>query len=93
MDVSHERIIPAPRHYLHSLERESACRAALKAGFEALALASQRAGWDADETALALLRLAGAHVNERVTNSVALAAVRSNQIPFRPERRNRKVGD
>jgi hypothetical protein len=86
-----ERSIAMPNGCSDLMERENQCRTALKASFEALALSAERAGWDADETALALLRLAGAHVNERVTNSVALAAVRSNQRAFATERRGRWV--
>ncbi len=88
-----EYAIAAPTPRLDALQRETECRAALKEGFEAMVLAAERIGWTADETALALLRLAGAHVNERVTNSVALAAVRNNQKMFTPERRNQRAGE
>jgi hypothetical protein len=87
MTAFHDDSIAGPGMFLDATERETECRAAMKQSFEALALAAQRVGWDADETALALLRLAGAHVNERVTSSIALAAVRSKQRPVAIERR------
>jgi hypothetical protein len=85
----HKYVIAAPGQGLDANERASECRAALRTSFETLALAAQGVGWDADETALALLRLAGAHVNERVTSSAALALVRSRQRAYLVERRGR----
>jgi hypothetical protein len=84
------RPIVSPDRRLNALERETECKAALREHFEHLASAAEEAGWTADETALALLRLAGAHVNDRVTEGVALALVRRNQKPFETERRGQR---
>lgn len=80
--------IDAPGPRMDPQRREIECRAALKRSFESVAQAAEHAGWTADETALALLRLAGAHVNERVTSSIALAGVRSSERAFAAERRD-----
>jgi hypothetical protein len=93
MMASTEHPIAAPTPRLDALERETECRAALRDRFAAVAAAAEHVGWTADEAALALLRLAGAHVNERVTNSIALAAVRSSQRAFASERRNMRPGE
>ncbi len=85
--------ITAPSRRSDPLQRETECRAALKDSFDAVALAAEQVGWTADETALALLRLAGAHVNERVISSIALTTVRRNQLAHQPERRTRRISD